>query len=112
MQESPMWNALAGLAHTLPYDFAIVGPWQVGQPLTADDWPTATMPVLVIDGGASPAWMRDSAKQLASVLPQGSYVTLPGQDHGVVFTAPQVIAPAIGRFLAATQPGATVDYVD
>ncbi len=35
-----------------------------------------------MDGGASESWIRNSAKQLAEILPDARHVTLEGQDHG------------------------------
>ena len=39
------------------------------------------MPTLVMDGGKSPAWMRNATRGLAEVLPNATYRTLPGQTH-------------------------------
>jgi len=32
------WKALTAVAHTLPYDAAIMGGYQEGRPLPADQW--------------------------------------------------------------------------
>ena len=77
----PMWSKLKAVAHTLPYDGAIVGDNQRGKPLPAEHWASVTVPALVMDGGKSPAWMRHGNRSLASVLPNGRYLTLEGQTH-------------------------------
>jgi pimeloyl-ACP methyl ester carboxylesterase len=79
MRLLPVWKKLAGVAHTLPYDIAIVGPNQRGNPLPAASWSGATMPTLAMDGGKSPAYMRNGMRALAGVLPNATYRTLPGQ---------------------------------
>ena len=37
----------------------------------------------MVDGGKSPAWMRNGMRALAGVLPTSSYATLDGQTHMV-----------------------------
>jgi pimeloyl-ACP methyl ester carboxylesterase len=104
MRLMPMWSKLTAVAHTLPYDFAIVGPFQRGQPLPKTRWAGATVPTLVMDGGKSPAWMRNATRQLASVIPNASYRTLPGQTHMV---KPNALVPSLLEFFAnqtATRP--------
>ncbi|MFC4053623.1 alpha/beta fold hydrolase [Actinomadura syzygii] len=54
------------------------------------------VPVLVLDGGDSPAWMRDIAARTAELLPAGTHRTLPGQTHDV---APDALAPVLSEFL-------------
>ena len=56
------------------------------------------MPTLVMDGGKSPAWMRNAARALSEVLPNASYRTLPGQTH--MINAKAHVAPLV-EFLRA-----------
>jgi hypothetical protein len=81
MRLMPMWSKLKAIAHTLPYDGAIVRDNQRGKPLPANRWASITVPALVMDGGNSPAWMRHGNQSLASVLPNAQYRTLEGQTH-------------------------------
>lgn len=63
---------------------------------TAAEWARKiTIPTLVLDGGASPAWIRASAAATASLLPHASGRTLPGQGHGA---RPEVLAPILAEF--------------
>ena len=95
MRSAPTWPALEALAHTLPYDIAVLGDNMAGDPLSTDQWTAATAPTLVMDGGASPAWIRNSARALADVLPNAQHRTLEGQMHNA---APEVLAPEMERF--------------
>jgi len=102
MRLTPIWKKLKPVAHTLPYDGALVSENQRGRPLTARRWQSATMPTLVADGGKSPAWMRNATKALADALPNATYRTLPGQTHMVKADAH---VPVIMEFLlGATAP--------
>ena len=95
MRLLPAWPKLTAVAHTLPYDLAIVGPYQKGAPLPTTRWTGATLPTLVMDGGKSPAWMRNATRALASVVPHATYRTLPGQTHMV---KPKALAPPLIEF--------------
>ena len=68
MRLLPMWSKLKALAHTLPYDGAVMRDNQRGQPLPSGRWASITVPALVMAGGNSPAWMRHGNKSLARVI--------------------------------------------
>ena len=98
MRLMPAWPKLTAVAHTLPYDLAIVGPYQKGRPLPATRWTGATVPTLVMDGGKSPTWMRNATRSLAAVVPNATYRTLEGQTHMV---KPKALAPPLVEFFRA-----------
>jgi pimeloyl-ACP methyl ester carboxylesterase len=83
MRFLPVWSKLKAVAHTLPYDITLVKDHEKGEPLPPGKWTGVAAPTLVMDGGKSPAWMRNAMRQLAGVLPNASYRTLPGQTHMV-----------------------------
>ena len=94
MRLMPVWKKLTAIGHTLQYDLGMTIPHQQGRPLPAGRWPAAAMPTLVMDGGKSPAWMRNAQAAIASNLPQATARTLPGQNHMVsaAAIAPELIA--------------------
>jgi pimeloyl-ACP methyl ester carboxylesterase len=92
---TPIWSKLKAIAHTLPYDGAIVRDCQQGKPLPVDRWASVTAPTLVIDGGKSPAWMRRANQALAQILPNARYRTLDGQTHRL---KPKALAPILVAF--------------
>ncbi|MEU4800880.1 alpha/beta hydrolase [Actinosynnema sp. NPDC023587] len=92
----PMWKKLKGVAHTLSHDLAVVGELQRGVVPAADRWAGATAPGLVIAGGKSPEWLRNSQAFLASALPDGELKVLDGQTHMV---KADVTAPVLVDFL-------------
>lgn len=81
MRLLPIWSKLEAVAHTLPYDGAVVANDQLGKPLAPGRFASMTAPTLVTDGGKSPAWMRHGNKALAGSLPNARYLTLAGQNH-------------------------------
>lgn len=95
MRFMPVWSKLQGVAHTLPNDFRILGDTGSGKPLPRDRWNNATMPTLVMDGGKSPAWMRNAMHTLCQTLPNAQYRTIKGQTH---MLAPEAVAPLLVEF--------------
>ena len=93
----PAWSDMESVAHTLAYDGAIMGDRMSGKPLQGDHWKTATMPVLVIDGGDSDTFMHTGADALAALLPNAQRRTLAGQTHAV---SPDALAPVLESFFA------------
>jgi pimeloyl-ACP methyl ester carboxylesterase len=97
MRLMPMWKKLKQVAHTLPYDITIVQDYQRGRPLPRGRWTGVEVPTLVMDGGKSPAWMRNGARALADAIPGAQQRTLEGQTHMV---KPGVLAPVLIEFFS------------
>jgi pimeloyl-ACP methyl ester carboxylesterase len=95
MRLMPMWSKLRAVAHTLPYDFTILGDTGSGRPLPKSRWSNIDIPVLVMDGGKSPAWMRNAQRSLAELVVGSRYLTLEGQNH---MLKPEAVAPVLMEF--------------
>lgn len=91
IRKSPMWHAFEDVAHTLVYDLTIMGDFS----LPAGRMAAVTMPTLVMDGGASPAWAHNSVQALMEILPNAQRRTLEGQTHDV---NPDALAPVLLEF--------------
>jgi pimeloyl-ACP methyl ester carboxylesterase len=96
----PGWSKMAGMAHTLPYDLAILAGTQTGKPVPAQRWASTTAPTLVMVGSKSEVFFHNGAKALAGILPNAQYRSLEGRDHSAVLLAPQAIATAVEQFFA------------
>jgi len=90
-RRAPWWLAQEALAHTLAYDAAVMGDYSVPTERVA----AVAAPTLVLDGGASPAWLHTTAQAVANLLPAGRYHTLEGQEHNV---AADALAPVLETF--------------
>jgi pimeloyl-ACP methyl ester carboxylesterase len=91
VRQSPAWPAREAVAPTLVYDLTIMGDGAVPDDVLA----TVPVPVLAMDGGASPPWAAAAASAVASGVADGRRRTLPGQTHAV---DPQVLAAALVDF--------------
>lgn len=56
-------------------------------------------PTLLLVGGASPPRELENAKGVADALPDARVVSLPGQQHAAMYTAPEVFMSAVVQFL-------------
>jgi pimeloyl-ACP methyl ester carboxylesterase len=92
------WSKGVGMAHTLPYDFAILAGTQAGKPLPAKRWVSATVPTLVLTGEKSEAFFHNGARSLADLLPNAQHRILKGQHHGSVVMAPKAFASVLIEF--------------
>jgi pimeloyl-ACP methyl ester carboxylesterase len=92
MRKSPMWPGLEQLAHTLSYDLLLAarGASRLEQAAVVR---SAT---LVMDGGASPPWMREAIQTMAGAIPNARHRRLEGQTHAV---DPEALARALEEFL-------------
>ncbi|CAL9445363.1 hypothetical protein SUDANB171_02317 [Streptomyces sp. enrichment culture] len=94
-----VWSGLKALAPTLPYDIAVMGDTQRGEPLNADEWSAVASRTLVLTGGKSPAGFHRAARALTEVVPHAEHRTLDGLNHGAVVMAPKKLAPSLVPFL-------------
>jgi pimeloyl-ACP methyl ester carboxylesterase len=94
MRFMPAWSTLKAVAHTLPYDHAVLDP---GKRIPADRWTTTRVPILVMDGGKSPAPMRNAQRALFEVLQNAEHRTIDGQTH---LLKPQAIAPILRDYFS------------
>lgn len=92
MRSAPFWKDLESLAPTLAYDVLLMGDYSI-----PDHWATSiTVPTVVIDGGESRDWRRNTAQVVADLLPRGRRLTMDGQPHDV---EPEVLGPIIESFV-------------
>ncbi|WIX78440.1 alpha/beta hydrolase [Amycolatopsis carbonis] len=94
-----VWKRLTSVAHTLPYDAALLEGHLNGEALT--DFTTVGRPTLVLSGGKSAKSLQHAAKDLADALPQARHRTLDGQNHNVSM---KVLAPVVAEFLRSPAP--------
>jgi pimeloyl-ACP methyl ester carboxylesterase len=85
---------MQAVAPTMPYDFEVMGDFSGGI-IPEDLVRRIDIPTLVIAGGASPEFFRDTATRIAEILPDGRLTVLERQDHG----APaDMVAPVVAEF--------------
>ena len=95
-----IWRKLEAVAHTLPYDAAVMTAFRIPRARFA----SIEVPVLVMNGGKTDPRLRNAARTIADVVPAARYGELAGQTHNV---KPGVLAPAVAEFFTgvAAIPG-------
>lgn|SRR5581483_10342578 len=95
----PGWSKMCAMAHTIPYDLAILDGTQAGQPLPIERWKKASLPTKVAVGSKSEAFFHSGAEGLVKILPTAEYESLAGLNHGALLLAPKALAKDVQGFL-------------
>jgi hypothetical protein len=95
MRHAPIWPMFEALAPTLVYDHtAILG---IDALVPTERAAHVLVPTLVMNGGASFAFMSDTAQALGKAIPNAQVRTLKGQSYDV---SPEVLAPVLVEFFS------------
>lgn len=97
-----VWSKLMAVAHTLPYDAALMDGYMDGKPLPAHLWSGVTMPTLVLEGTESPVSLRRGAQALADVLPNAQLLSKKGLGHTKKLDAKRIAAELAAFFKGDT----------
>ena len=87
----PYWQRQEAMAHTFVYDNILLGDGSVPVGRAA----AVVAPTLVLAGGESFPFMRETARALAEAIPDARSRVLEGQTHAV---APEFLAPVLKEF--------------
>ncbi len=91
----PVFKQIKKTAHTLVYDYAVLGDTQSGGPMPAElatALSSIRAPTLLLVGGKSPPYLHHAAKRVADHIAGSTVRVLPGQMHNV---AAKAVAPAV-----------------
>lgn len=86
-----IWRKCEAVAHTLPYDAAIMSAFRVPR----ERFASIRVPALVMNGSKTDARLRHAARAAAEVIPGARHDELAGQTHAV---KSDVLAPAAVDF--------------
>jgi pimeloyl-ACP methyl ester carboxylesterase len=104
MRLTPMWKGLKATAHTLPYDWAVLGKHTMyGAPLDPYEWASVSVPTLVVYGAKSEPVLQQGSRALAEVLPNAELRELEGVGHNPKM---DVLAPVLADFFTRDMDGA------
>ncbi|GAB3832765.1 alpha/beta fold hydrolase [Kribbella italica] len=98
MKQDPSWEDTTRYAHTFAYEGKILRGLLDGKPLPTDRW-SIDAPIAVAVGENSEPYFRTAGDALDALLPNVTVLTLPNQDHGAFWAAPEPISEQIREFL-------------
>jgi pimeloyl-ACP methyl ester carboxylesterase len=93
MRIMPVFSKLKAVAHTIPYDAAVMGDFSLPEERAA----SVKIPTLVGGGEKSPASMQNAVKKLAETIPGSELKMFKGQTHNI---SVKVLAPALIEFFS------------
>jgi len=88
-----VWRKLKAVAHTLPYDAAVMTEFRIPRTRFA----SIATPALVMNGSRTDLRLKDAARAIAEAVPGAHHRELAGQTHNV---KPAVLTPAVVDFLS------------
>ena len=89
-----IWSKLKAVAHTLPYDAAVMNQFRI----PATRFASIRIPTLAMHGAQTDVRLQQAAGAVADTIPGAQHVTLAGQTHNV---KPDVLAPPVVEFFNA-----------
>ena len=95
MRLMPIWKKLLPVAHTLPYDAAIMNRFD----LPSSRFGAIRVPALVVGGGKSPAALKAAVQAVGESIPGARVVEVPKQTHAIKGAA---LAPVVREFAVAS----------
>jgi pimeloyl-ACP methyl ester carboxylesterase len=95
-----IWRKLKAVAHTLPYDAAIMTEFRIPRVRFA----SIRIPTLVMNGSKTDSRLSQAARAIADAIPGAQHRELAGQNHNV---KPGALAPAVVQFLSASNAAST-----
>jgi pimeloyl-ACP methyl ester carboxylesterase len=99
LRASPVWAARLATAHTVPREA-----WaEEGYEFDAQRFKALKTPTVLLLGGDSPQSLKAPTEIIASALPNGRIVVMPGQQHIAMYTAPDLFLEEVLTFLV--EPG-------
>ena len=93
----PVWPLMVDNALTLPAELRAVRRYR----FDPSDLAHLAAPTLCLVGELSGPELRAAADRIAGAVPDGRVRVLTGQGHGAMFTAPELLASVVERFLKA-----------
>jgi pimeloyl-ACP methyl ester carboxylesterase len=90
-----IWRKLEAVAHTLPYDAAVMSAFRVPRARFG----SIGVPTLVMNGAKTDPRLREAARAIVDAIPAARHRELAGQTHNV---KPGVLTPAVLEFLTAS----------
>jgi pimeloyl-ACP methyl ester carboxylesterase len=91
----PAWTERVEAAHTLPRELRAHEQYL----FAADRFEDLDIPTLLLLGGDSPAFFKAAVEAIDAALPNSQIVTLPGQQHIAIDTAPYLFTQVVLAFL-------------
>jgi pimeloyl-ACP methyl ester carboxylesterase len=99
LKSSPAWSQRLASAHTVPREAQAEENYR----FDAGRFKDLKIPVLLLSGGDSPAFLTRPTQMIHAALPDSRIAVLPGQQHTAMYSAPDLFLHEVLAFLG--EPG-------
>jgi pimeloyl-ACP methyl ester carboxylesterase len=90
MRLMPFWKGMRAVAHTLPYDAAVMAGFALPEARLRE----VGVPTVVLAGGSTTPTLRAGAEAAARAIPGARFQVIPEQSHGV---QPKALRPVLAE---------------
>lgn len=90
MKLFPFWKGMKSVAHTLPYDAAVMDGFVLPESRLA----SIRVPTLALAGGKTTPTLKAAVAAVARTVPGAKHIEIPKQNHGV---KPHALAPVLAE---------------
>jgi pimeloyl-ACP methyl ester carboxylesterase len=94
LRSLPAWKGRVAAAHSIVRECR-----RNGYPIAPDALGTLSIPVLLLEGDQSPAFLRTAVQFVHGRIPGSRVATMPGQQHAAMDTGPNVFLKPVLEFL-------------
>jgi pimeloyl-ACP methyl ester carboxylesterase len=101
LRGQPIWARLSGMTPGWTREIAALDDFCADLAGDLGRYATVPVPVLLLLGAVSPAWLTAASRRLAQFLPDVTVAELPGQAHDAHVFAASAVAGQITRFAPA-----------
>ena len=99
LRDLPIWARLSGMTPGWTREIAALDDFCADLAGDLGRYATVPVPVLLLLGAVSPAWLTAASRRLAQFLPDVTVAELPGQAHDAHVFAARAVAGQIARFV-------------
>ena len=99
LRDLPIWARLSGMTPGWTREIAALDEFCADLAGDLGRYATVPVPVLLLLGAVSPAWLTAASRRLAQILPDVTVAELPGQAHDAHVFAARAVAGQIARFV-------------
>jgi pimeloyl-ACP methyl ester carboxylesterase len=99
LRDLPIWARLSGMTPGWTREIAALDDFCADLAGDLGRYATVPVPVLLLLGAVSPAWLTAASRRLGQFLPDVTVAELPGQAHDAHVFAARAVAGQIARFV-------------
>lgn len=103
LRSKPWWPVGVGAADTITRELRVLNEYR----FDPDRFAEFSVPTALLTGSESPSLFSDTVKRLHEALPNSRIITIPGQAHEAMTTAPDLFVEKVVEFVREPDPSSS-----